>query len=52
MGGMSSTNALTVSVADSGKMDNETSIVLDQDYQRLKFTAFGTSAGGVNYALG
>ncbi len=52
MGGMSSTNALTVSVASTGKMDNETSIVLDQDYQRLKFTAFGTSTGGVNYALG
>ena len=52
MGGMSSTNALTVSVTSSGKMDNETSIVLDQDYQRLKFTAFGTSTGGVNYALG
>ena len=52
MGGMSSTNKVSITVSNSGKMDGETTIELDQDYQRLKFTAFGTSTGGVNYAIG
>ena len=52
MGTMSSTNKVTIAVTGGGKMDNETSIDLDQNYQRLKFTAFGSTSGGVNYKLG
>tara|TARA_Y100001973_G_scaffold80256_2_gene118066 strand:+ start:23211 stop:25253 length:2043 start_codon:yes stop_codon:yes gene_type:complete len=54
MGNMSSStsNTVTVSVSSSGKMDNETSVALDQDYQRLRFTAIGSTSGGVNYAIG
>ena len=54
MGNMSSSssNTVTISVASSGKMDNETSVALDQDYQRIRFTAIDDTAGGVNYAIG
>lgn len=52
MGGMGTANKVSITVTSTGKMDSETTITLDQDYQRLKFTAFGTSTGGVNYAIG
>tara|TARA_Y100001937_G_scaffold124545_1_gene189490 strand:+ start:1090 stop:2928 length:1839 start_codon:yes stop_codon:yes gene_type:complete len=54
MGSMSSSNKLTVSVSGgSDKFDGLTSIDMDQDYQRLKFTVMAAGGSGNDcYALG
>ena len=52
MGGMSSNNKVRVAVSGGGKMDDETTVDFTQNYQRLTFTAFGSTSGGVNYAIG
>ncbi len=54
MGSMSSSNKLTVTVSGgSDKFDGLTSIDLDQNYQRLKFTVMAAGGSGNDcYALG
>ena len=55
MGSMGSTNRVKVTVKDGDKFDGLDEIYLDQDYQRLTFTAKSAGTGGsagTVYALG